>query len=118
MCRTARFLPRRRTRCLDSNSRSSGHVDERQRRSSRPLRLRPGRGGLVKAGTAILLAFILLATAILVAASQSMRDPLAKFWTSHGRLRSPGRALTSELQGLLFYSTELQPYTTVTLLLP
>src|SRR5947199_3581313 len=118
MCRTARFLPRRRTRCLDSNSRSSGHVDERQRRSSRPLRLRPGRGGLVKAGTAILLAFILLATAILVVASQSMPDPLAKFRTPDGRLTIPGRALTSELQRLLFHSTDLQPYTNVTFLLP
>src|SRR5438034_1226639 len=118
MCRTARFLPRRRTRCLDSNSRSSGHVDERQRRSSRPLRLRPGRGGLVKAGTAILLAFILLATAILVVASQSMPDPLAKFRTPDGRLTIPGRALTSELQRLLFHSNDLQPYTNVTFLLP
>ena len=72
----------------------------------------------MKAGTAILLAFILLATAILVVASQSMPDPLAKFRTPDGRLTIPGRALTSELQRLLFHSNDLQPYTNVTFLLP
>ncbi len=117
MCRTARFLPRRRTKCLNRNPRSFCRVDERQRCSVRPVR-RLCRGVLVNAGTAFLLAFVILATSALVVASQSMPDPLAQFRTSDGGLTIPGRAWTPELQRLLFQGNELQPYTNVTFVLP
>src|SRR2546428_5222574 len=47
-----------------------------------------------------------------------MPDPLAKFRTRDGRLTIPGRALTPELQRLLFHGNDLQPLTNVTFLLP
>ena len=72
----------------------------------------------MKARTAFLVAFVMLATAALVVVSQSMPDPLAKFRTPDGRLMIPGRALTPELQRLLFHGNDLQPLTNVTFLLP
>src|SRR5438128_8943091 len=60
----------------------------------------------------------MLATAALVVVSQSMPDPLAKFRTPDGRLMIPGRALTPELQRLLFHGNDLGPLTNVTFLLP
>src|SRR5947199_20494 len=118
MCRTARFLPRRRTKCLDRDVRSFCRVDERKRRSSRSNNRLPGRGVLMNAGTALLLAFVILATGALVVASQSTSDPLAQFRTPDGGLKIPGRALTPELQQLLFHGNNLQPYTNVTYVLP
>src|SRR5256885_11207961 len=102
MCRTARFLPRRRTKCLDRNVQSFCRVDERKRCGSQPANRPPRRGVLVNAGTAFLLAFVILATGALVVASQPMADPLAQFRTPDGGLQIPGRALTPELQRLLF----------------
>src|SRR5437867_7953538 len=118
MCRTARFLTRRRTKCLDRDVRSFCRVDERKRRSSRSNNRLPGRGVLMNAGTALLLAFVILATGALVVASQSTSDPLAQFRTPDGGLKIPGRALTPELQQLLFHGNNLQPYTNVTYVLP
>src|SRR3989441_3634311 len=118
MCRTARFLPRRRTKCLDRDVRSFCRVDERKRRSSRSNNRLPGRCVLMNAGTALLLAFVILATGALVVASQSTSDPLAQFRTPDGGLKIPGRALTPELQQLLFHGNNLQPYTNVTYVLP
>src|SRR2546422_8308568 len=118
MCRTARFLPRRRTKCLDRDVRSFCRVDERKRRSSRSNNRLPGRGVLMNAGTALLLAFVILATGALVVASQSTSDPLAQFRTPDGGLKIPGRALTPQLQQLLFHGNNLQPYTNVTYVLP
>src|SRR5437016_13903019 len=60
----------------------------------------------------------MLATAALVVVSQSMPDPLAEFRSPDGRLTIPGRALTPELQRLLFHGNDLQPFTNVTFLLP
>src|SRR2546426_5782565 len=117
MCRTARFLPRRRTKCLDRDVRSFCRVDERKRRSSRSNNRLPGRGVLMNAGTALLLAFVILATGALVVASQSTSDPLAQFRTPDGGLKIPGRALTPELQQLLFHGHNLQPYSNVTYVL-
>src|SRR2546427_2459535 len=118
MCRTARYQPRRRTRCSSGNLRAFRRVGERYRRSVQPLRPNPRRGVFVKARTAFLVAFVMLATAALVVVSQSMPDPLAKFRTPDGRLTIPGRALTPELQRLLFHGNDLQPSTNVTFLLP
>src|SRR3989454_530411 len=118
MCRTARFLPRRRTKCLDRNVQSFCRVDERKRCGSQPANRPPRRGVLVNAGTAFLLAFVILATGALVVASQPMADPLAQFRTPDGGLQIPGRALTPELQRLLFHGNDLQPSTNVTFLLP
>src|SRR5437879_4879682 len=118
MCRTARFLPRRRTKCLDRDVRSFCRVDERKRRSSRSNNRLPGRCVLMNAGTALLLAFVILATGALLVASQSTSDPLAQFRTPDGGLRIPGRALTPELQQVLFHGNNLQPYTNVTYVLP
>jgi len=72
----------------------------------------------VNAGTAFLLALVILATGALAVASQSMPDPLAQFRTPDGGLTIPGRALTPELQRLLFHGNELQPYTNVTFVFP
>ncbi|HYR82403.1 MAG TPA: hypothetical protein VEN80_08905, partial [Thermoplasmata archaeon] len=72
----------------------------------------------MKARTAFLVAFVMLATAALVVVSQSMPDPLAEFRSPDGRLTIPGRALTPELQRLLFHGNDLQPFTNVTFLLP
>jgi len=72
----------------------------------------------MNAGTALLLAFVILATGALVVASQSTSDPLAQFRTPDGGLKIPGRALTPELQQLLFHGNNLQPYTNVTYVLP
>src|SRR3989440_2214592 len=118
MCRTARFLPRRRTKCLDRDVRSLCRVDERKRRSSRSNNRLPGRGVLMNAGTALLLAFVILATGALVVASQSTSDPLAQFRTPDGGLKIPGRALTPELQQLLSHGNNLHPYTNFTYVLP
>jgi len=118
MCRTARFFPRRRTKCLNRNPRSFCGVDERQRCSLPPVRRRPRCGVLVNAGAAFLLALVILATGALAVASQSMPDPLAQFRTPDGGLTIPGRALTPELQRLLFHGNELQPYTNVTFVFP
>src|SRR5438093_146451 len=118
MCRTARFLPRRRTKCLDRNVQSFCRVDERKRCVSQPANHPPRRGVLVNAGTAFLLAFVILATGALVVASQPMADPLAQFRTPDGGLQIPGSALTPELQRLLFHGNDLQPSTNVTFLLP
>src|SRR5207245_11504672 len=68
--------------------------------------------------TAFLLACVILATGALVVASQPMSDPLAQFRTPDGGLQIPGRALTPELQRLLFHGNDLQPSTNVTFLLP
>src|SRR2546427_1576453 len=118
MCRTARFQLRRRTRGLNGNPPAFRCVGERYRRSVQPLPPGTRRGVFVKARTAFLVAFVMLATAALVVVSQSMPDPLAKFRTPDGRLTIPGRALTPELQRLLFHGNDLQPSTNVTFLLP
>src|SRR5256712_8698658 len=118
MCRPARCQPRRRRSCLYGTPRPSRRVGERYRRSVQPLRPNPRRGVFVKARTAFLVAFVMLATAALVVVSQSMPDPLAKFRSPDGRLTIPGRALTPELQRLLFHGHDLQPSTNVTFLLP
>src|SRR3989454_896551 len=118
MRRTVRFLPRRRTKRPNRNTRSFRRVDERQRCSLLPVGLPPGRGVLVRAGTAFLLAFVILATTALVVESRFVPDPLAQFRTPDGRLTIPGRALTPELQRLLFHGNDLQPYTNVTFVLP
>src|SRR5438093_7759789 len=97
MCRTARFLPRRRTKRLDRNVRSFGRVDERKRRSSRSINRPPGRGVLVNVGTALLLAFVILSTGALLVASQSTFYPLAPFRPTDVGLRCPEHALTEEL---------------------
>src|SRR2546428_398592 len=60
----------------------------------------------------------MLAPASRVVDSQTMPDPLAKFRTPDGRLMIPGRALTPELQRLLFHGNDLGPLTNVTFLLP
>src|SRR3989475_387593 len=118
MCRTARFQLRRRTRGLNRNPPAFRCVGERYRRSVQPLPPGTRRGVFVKARTAFLVAFVMLATAALVVVSQSMPDPLAKFRTPDGRLMIPGRALTPELQRLLFHGNDLGPLTNVTFLLP
>src|SRR2546427_68893 len=118
MCRTARFQLRRRTRGLNGNPPAFRCVGERYRRSVQPLPPGTRRGVFVKARTAFLVAFVMLATAALVVVSQSMPDPLAKFRTPDGRLTIPGRALTPELQRLLFHGNDLGPLTNVTFLLP
>src|SRR3989441_2901668 len=118
MRRTVRFLPRRRTKRPNRSSRSFRRVDERQRCSLRPVGLPPRPGVLVRAGAAFLLAFVILATTALVIESHFVPDPLAQFRTPDGRLTIPGRALTPELQQLLFHGNDLQPYTTVTFVLP
>src|SRR2546428_9438344 len=99
----ARPDARHRGRRLCRTPRTSGGVGERYRRSVQPLRPNPRRGVFVKARTAFLVAFVMLATAALVVVSQSMPDPLAKFRSPDGRLTIPGRALTPELQRLLFH---------------
>ena len=65
----------------------------------------------------VLLASLLLATAALVVESRLAPDPLAQFRTPDGQLTIPGRALTPELQGLLFGGNRLQPYYNITFLL-
>ncbi|HYR80688.1 MAG TPA: hypothetical protein VEN80_00100, partial [Thermoplasmata archaeon] len=72
----------------------------------------------MNAGPAFLLAFVILATGVLVVASHSTSDPLAQFRTPDGGLKIPGRALTPELQQLLFHGNNLQPYSNVTYVLP
>src|SRR5947209_16240102 len=118
MRRTVRFLPRRRTKRPNRNSRSFRRVDERQRCSLRRVSRPPRPGVLVRAGAAFLLAFVILATTALVVESHFVPDPLAQFRTPDGRLTIPGRALTPELQRLLFHGNDLQPYTNVTFVLP
>src|SRR3989442_292547 len=118
MRRSVRFLPRRRTKRPNRNSRSFGRVDERQRWSLRPVSRPPRPGVLVRAGAAFLLAFVILATTALVVESHFVPDPLAQFRTPDGRLTIPGRALTPDLQRLLFHGNDLQPYTNVTFVLP
>lgn len=68
----------------------------------------------MKAGGALLLVFLMLATAILVVQSQPLLDPLAPFRAPDGRLSIPGQALTPELQRLLFHRSELQPHLHIT----
>src|SRR2546421_5537607 len=118
MRRTVRFLPRRRTKRPNRNSRSFRRVDERQRWSLRRVSRPPRPGVLVRAGAAFLLAFVILATTALVVESHFVPDPLTQFRTPDGRLTIPGRALTPELQRLLFHGNDLQPYTNVTFVLP
>src|SRR3989475_9082273 len=118
MCRTARFQLRRRTRGLDRTPAAFGCGGRSYRRSVQPRPPGTRRGFFVKARTAFLVAFVMLATAALVVVSQSMPDPLAKFRTPDGRLTIPGRALTPELQRLVFHGNDLQPYTNVTFVLP
>src|SRR2546428_738615 len=118
MRRTVRFLPRRRTKRPNRSSRSLSSVDERQRCSLRPVSRLPRPGVLVRAGAAFLLAFVILATTALVVESHFVPDPLAQFRTPDGRLTIPGRALTPDLQRLLFHGNDLQPYTNVTFVLP
>src|SRR2546422_1233469 len=107
MCRPARFQLRRPTRCPTRNPPAFRCVGERYRRSVQPLPPGTRRGVFVKARTAFLVAFVMLATAALLVVSQSMPDPLAKFRTPDGRLTIPGRALTPELQRLLFHVNDL-----------
>src|SRR3989442_477680 len=118
MRRTVRFLPRRRTKRPNRSSRSFRRVDERQRWSLRRVSRPPWPGVLVRAGAAFLLALVILATTALVVESHFVPDPLAQFRTPDGRLTIPGRALTPELQRLLFHWNDLQPYTNVTFVLP
>src|SRR2546427_3233432 len=118
MRRTVRFLPRRRTKRPNRNSRSFRRVDERQRCSLRRVSRPPRPGVLVRAGAAFLLAFVILATTALVVESHFVPDPLAQFRTPDGRLTIPGRALTPELQRLLFHGNDLQPFTDVSFVLP
>src|SRR5438034_205803 len=72
----------------------------------------------MKTGTALLLGFVLLATAAVVIESQMVSDPLAAFRGPDGRLTIPGRALTEELQRLLFQGNDLRPYYNITFLFP
>src|SRR2546422_10996841 len=118
MRRTVRFLPRRRTKRPNRSSRSFRRVDERQRCSLRPVSRPPRPGVLVRAGAAFLLAFVILATTDLVIESHFVPDPLAQFRTPDGRLTITGRALTPELQQILFNGYDLQQYTTVAFVIP
>src|SRR5438270_144808 len=72
----------------------------------------------MKTGTALLLGFVLLATAAVVIESQMVSDPLAAFRGPGGRLTIPGRALTEELQRLLFQGNDLRPNYNITFLFP
>src|SRR5207249_10068084 len=72
----------------------------------------------MKTGTALLLGFVLLATATVVIESQMVSDPLAAFRGPDGRLTIPGRALTEELQRLLSQGNELRPTYNITVLFP
>src|SRR3989442_1864070 len=72
----------------------------------------------MKTGTDLLLGFVLLATAAVVIESQMVSDPFAPFRGPDGRLTIPGRALTEELQRLLFQGNDLRPYYNITFLLP
>src|SRR6266566_3190246 len=72
----------------------------------------------MKTGTALLLGFVLLATAAVVIESQVVSDPLAAFRGPDGRLTIPGRALTEELQRLLFQGNDLRPNYNITFLFP
>src|SRR5205809_5845226 len=72
----------------------------------------------MKTGTALLLGFVLLATATVVIESQMVSDPLAAFRGPDGRLTIPGRALTEELQRLLFQGNDLRPNYNITFLFP
>ena len=72
----------------------------------------------MKTGTALLLGFVLLATAAVVIESQMVSDPLAAFRGPDGRLTIPGRALTEELQRLLFQGNDLRPNYNITFLFP
>ncbi|MGI0150142.1 MAG: hypothetical protein ACREDF_11505, partial [Thermoplasmata archaeon] len=71
----------------------------------------------MRARAAFLLVLLMLATAALVVESQTMLDPLAPFRTPDGHLTIPGRALTPELQRLLFHRNELQPFLRLTFLI-
>src|SRR5437764_12296144 len=70
----------------------------------------------MKTGTALLLGFDLLATATVVIESQMVSDPLAAFRGPDGRLTIPGRALTAELQRLLFPGNDRRPNYNITFL--
>src|SRR5436853_4787412 len=72
----------------------------------------------MKKGTALLLGFVLLATAAVVIESQMVSDPLAAFRGPDGRLTIPGRALTEELQRVLFQGNDLRTYYNITFLFP
>src|SRR5947208_9041440 len=72
----------------------------------------------MKTGTALLLGFVLLTTAAVVIESQMVSDPLAAFRGPDGRLTIPGRALTEELQRLLFQGNDLRPNYNITFLFP
>src|SRR5437870_11888410 len=72
----------------------------------------------MKTGTALLLGFVLLATAAVVIESQMVPDPLAAFRGPGGRLTIPGRALTEELQRLLLQGNDLRPNYNITFLVP
>ena len=63
---------------------------------------------LTKVSAALVLVLLVLTTAALIVATQTNLDPLAKFRQSDGRLNIPGRALTPELQHLLFHGNDLQ----------
>src|SRR5437879_7036921 len=68
--------------------------------------------------TALLLGVLLLATAAVAIEAKLAPDPLAQFLGPDGRLTIPGRALTSEIQRLLFHGNDLRPYYNITFLLP
>src|SRR3989449_8575078 len=68
--------------------------------------------------TALLLGVLLLATAAVAIEAQLAPDPLAQFLGPDGRLTIPGRALTSEIQRLLFHGNDLRPSYNITFLLP
>jgi len=72
----------------------------------------------VKARTALLLSFVLLATAAIAIETQLSPDPLALFRGPDGRLTIPGGALTPQLQRLLFHGNDLQPYYDLTFMVP
>src|SRR2546421_12951824 len=68
--------------------------------------------------TALLLIVLLLATAAVAIEAKLAPDPLAQFLGPDGRLTIPGRALTSEIQRLLFHGNDLRPSYNITFLLP
>ena len=72
----------------------------------------------MKPAAALLLVGILLATAALAVAIQSPHDPLAPFRAADGSLHIPGRALTPEIQRLLFGPNDLQPFWNLTYFAP
>src|SRR5436853_603542 len=72
----------------------------------------------MKTGTALLLGFVLLATATVVIESQMDSGPHAAFRRPDGLLTISGRALTEELQRVLFQGNDLRTYYNITFLFP